>query len=242
MAKALQCPSCGAKTRLDAVPGGGVVQCSSCGQAMKVPPGFGRRRGKARDAAAASSGDGSSQAAVAPPPPPRRARARGAAAAAAAPVATAAGGAGGTAVLSGPARPPQRPSAPPMPASPPAGRADGREPRDALPLVVRVVAWVLALPLGLAIVGIPARQLGYLSSQKLLDVIVKRGIDRFVPVLVIVALWALVTAVLVTIFVEGGRRLMLRRRRTKAKKREARAMADPLDAPKKKRRLLGRRK
>jgi len=130
-----------------------------------------------------------------------------------------------------------------MPASPPAGRRDEREPRDALPLAVRVVAWVLALPLGLAIVGIPARQLGYLSSQKLLDVIVKRGIDRFVPVLVIVALWALATAVLVTIFVEGGRRLMLRRRRTKANKRKARAGIDPLDAPpRKKRRLLGRRK
>jgi hypothetical protein len=72
---------------------------------------------------------------------------------------------------------------------------------------------VLAVPIGLAIVGIPARILGYLTSQKLLDVIVKHNLSRFVPLLVIVVLWALATTVLVEIFIEGGRWLMLRRRR-----------------------------
>jgi hypothetical protein len=62
-------------------------------------------------------------------------------------------------------------------------------------------------------VGIPARKAGYLSSQKLLDVIVKHDIGRYVPLLVIIVLWALATAVLVTLFVEGGRRFMERRRR-----------------------------
>lgn len=78
---------------------------------------------------------------------------------------------------------------------------------------MRVLAWVIALPLGLLIVGIPARQGGYLSSQKLLDVIVKRDLGRFVPLVVVVLLWALVSALLVTLFVEGGRRLRQRRRR-----------------------------
>ena len=36
--------------------------------------------------------------------------------------------------------------------------------------------------------------------------IIKRNLDRFVPLAVIVAIWALVTALLVTLFVEGLRR------------------------------------
>ncbi|MEX0666019.1 MAG: hypothetical protein WD598_14790 [Acidimicrobiia bacterium] len=66
---------------------------------------------------------------------------------------------------------------------------------------------MLALPIALVVVGIPARKAGYLNSQRLLDVIVKHDIGRFVPLLVIVALWALVTAVLVTVFIEGAKRL-----------------------------------
>jgi hypothetical protein len=101
------------------------------------------------------------------------------------------------------------------PAVPPAApaRGAGKLPRDALPLAVRVGAWVLAVPIGLAIVGVPARILGYLTSQKLLDVIVKHNLSRFVPLLVIVVLWALATTLLVEVFIEGGRWLMLRRRR-----------------------------
>ena len=97
---------------------------------------------------------------------------------------------------------------------PPApSRGAGKPPRDALPLAIRVGAWVLAVPIGLAIIGVPARILGYLTSQKLLDVIVKHNLSRFVPLLVIVVLWALATTVLVELFIEGGRWLMLRRRR-----------------------------
>jgi hypothetical protein len=140
----------------------------------------------------------------------------------------AAAGAGGTAVLSSEpaaAQPPVVASTPVV--APPRGAgADGRSSgavdgagrtrRDALPLPMRVLAWLVALPLGLAIVGLPARTAGYLSSQKLLDVIVKSDITRFVPIIVIILLWALVSALLVTLFVEGGRRFMLRRRRKHA--------------------------
>jgi hypothetical protein len=120
-------------------------------------------------------------------------------------------GAAGTAVISTTPPPAARTGgAPPsVPRSSPNGSTGGRE---VLPLWLRVVAWVVALPLGLLIVGIPARQAGYLSSQKLLDVIVKRDLGRFVPLLVIVALWALVSALLVTLFIEGGRRFRQRRR------------------------------
>jgi hypothetical protein len=92
---------------------------------------------------------------------------------------------------------------------------EARGGREALPLWLRILVWVVALPLGLVIVGVPAREAGYLTSQKLLDVIVKHDLDRFVPIVVIVALWALVTALLVTVLVEGGRWWMLRRRARK---------------------------
>jgi hypothetical protein len=78
---------------------------------------------------------------------------------------------------------------------------------------LRILAWVVALPIALVVVGIPARKAGYLTGQKLLDVIVEHDIGRFVPLLVIVALWALVTAVLVTVFLDGGHWLMERRAR-----------------------------
>jgi len=241
MAQALQCPTCGSTTRLDGVDAGATLRCDSCGQVMKVPPGVGRRPSPAASSVPSGAGSGAasgaasgvaagagtaagavSTGAVAPPAPRRRSRptstAGGTAAGGTAEVAASAGAvAGGTAVMTGG----ERPVAAPKPearrgargrASVGGGTATAR---DALPLWLRIGAWLIALPLGLAIVGIPARRAGYLSSQKLLDVIVKHDLSRFVPIVVIVALWALVTALLVTAFVEGGRRLMLRRRETK---------------------------
>ena len=156
--------------------------------------------------------------------------------------AASAGVAGGTAVLA--------PGTPPAAAPPASGRgrpraARGADPgggRDALPLWMRVGVWVVALPLGLAIVGIPARQAGYLSSQKLLDVIVKRDLSRFVPIIVIIALWALASAVLVTLLVEGGRRWMLSRRRGKARDRDGAVLDDSLDRGSDRRGLFRRRR
>jgi len=73
------------------------------------------------------------------------------------------------------------------------------------------VAWVVSVPLGLALVGIPARKLGYLSSQKLLDIVVGSDVGRYVPLAVVVLLWALVTAILVQVIVETGGALRRRR-------------------------------
>jgi hypothetical protein len=88
--------------------------------------------------------------------------------------------------------------------------------RDQLPVALRILIWVIALPVGLALVGIPARKAGYLSSQKLLDVVIKHNLDRFVPLAVIVLLWALATAILVHLLAEGGRWYMNRRRAERA--------------------------
>jgi hypothetical protein len=83
---------------------------------------------------------------------------------------------------------------------------------DALPVLFRILIWVIALPIGLALVGIPARKAGYLSSQKLLDVVIKHNLDRFFPLAVIVVLWALVTAIVVHLLAEGGRAWRHKRR------------------------------
>ena len=83
-------------------------------------------------------------------------------------------------------------------------------------MVVRFLAWVIAIPLGLILVGIPARRAGYLSGQKLLDVVIGHNLDRYLPLVVIVLLWALVTALLVQLLAEGGSWLMRRRRARRA--------------------------
>ena len=201
MARALQCPSCGTMKQLDGV-NAETFRCEECGQVLKVPAG-------------ARSGGGTPGT---PPAPPRRRPS---------PSPT-------SAMPESPAAPPRTTAAPtPVIATPPAatasrgaapprGRGSGgseppppsrRPPRSTLPLWMRIGAWVLAVPIGLALVGIPARSLGYLTSQKLLDVFVKHTLSRFVPLLVIVVLWALATTILVEILVEGGRWIMLRRQR-----------------------------
>ena len=40
MAKALQCPSCGTKRRIDTLTGSDTFECEGCGQVTKVPPGL----------------------------------------------------------------------------------------------------------------------------------------------------------------------------------------------------------
>ena len=107
------------------------------------------------------------------------------------------------------------------PRTPKPAKAKGADARPAkvrtrLPWPFRLLAWIIAIPLGLALVGIPARKAGYLSSQKLLDIVIERNLDRYLPLAVIVILWALVTALLVQLFVEGGRARAARRRRTRA--------------------------
>ncbi|MGH8982948.1 MAG: hypothetical protein ACRDY6_03610 [Acidimicrobiia bacterium] len=102
------------------------------------------------------------------------------------------------------------PAPAPESAPPPRRRADGAGPgKVAWPF--RVLAWLIALPLGLIAVVIPARRLGFLSGQRLLDVIVGIGWSRYWRVLVIAPAWALVTTLLVHLMLFGLRKLGERR-------------------------------
>ncbi len=224
MAKALQCPNCGTKKRLDGL-ATDTFQCEQCGQVLKVPPAARPSAPRAAPAPPRTAGSAAAppprraappEPASPPPEPPPRPAAPTPTVAAAPPPRPAAP----SPTMAAAPPPPGRNPTPVLPvdggARRPAGappRGAGKPPRDSLPLAIRIGAWLLAIPVGLALIGIPARVLGYLTSQKLLDVIVKHNLSRFVPLLVIVVLWALATTVLVEIFIEGGRWLMLRRRR-----------------------------
>lgn len=223
MAKALQCPSCGTKKRIDTLAGGDSFTCEGCGQVTKVPPGLdvdhrgsrSARRSKPAPVVAATSAAG------APPAPPKRrsggAGGGSAVAGSAASRSAAIGESAGTAAI--PVPPSDEPRGGVAVAAPPvrgSGSRRGAPTGDSAPRPVkaywRVLAWLVALPIALAAVGIPARGAGYLNSQRLLDVIVEKNFTRFVPILVIVVLWALVTAVLVTVMIAVGQRLASRRR------------------------------
>ncbi len=76
----------------------------------------------------------------------------------------------------------------------------------------RVVAWIVAIPLGFAITAWPAYQLGFIKKDDVLNIFVGTGTSRYVRLGVGTLVWALVTALLVQLFVEGGRAWAARRR------------------------------
>jgi hypothetical protein len=96
---------------------------------------------------------------------------------------------------------------------PAAGTAPKRE-RVALPL--RVLAWVVALVLGLVVTLWVARVTGWLSGDRLVDVFIQTGLARYVRVIAIAPVWALFTTLFLTLFLEGGRELARRRAETRA--------------------------
>ena len=120
---------------------------------------------------------------------------------------------------------------PPIPESTPSPRrrVDGTGPRKvAWPF--RMLAWLIALPLGLFAVVVPARRLGFLSGQRLLDVVVGTGWSRYWRVLVIAPAWALVTTLLVHLMLFGLRKLVERRDAIRAE-RQGRAAPAPESEP-----------
>jgi hypothetical protein len=86
---------------------------------------------------------------------------------------------------------------------------------------------VIALPLGLILVVWPMRSFGFLSGQRLLDVLVGTGWGRYWRVLVIAPLWALVTAVLVHLIQMGMRKLGQRREAIHGRKDRGAGPAKP---------------
>ena len=199
MAKALQCPACGSRHPLSDLPDAPTFRCDGCGRALKVPARV--RPSQGRSGSSARPRPGPDRTATIP-------AGGGAAAGATAGAAAAGTGAGG-----GVAAPPAPLPPPPVPPAA-AGRRRRREPEPGprkLAWPFRVIAWVIALPLGLVLVVWPMRRFGFLSGQRLLDVLVGTGWGRYWRVLVIAPLWALVTAVLVHLIQMGMRKLGERR-------------------------------
>jgi hypothetical protein len=200
MARALECPACGAKHRIDNLPDSPTFRCDRCGQVLKMP-------------APVTTGG--------PPPPPRssatapispppRRRAPG--------DAPAPDGTSGTAAVSvvsatvaatpaadddgGSTRPTRRDR----------GAAPAPAPKGKVAWYWRMVAWVVAVPLGFVVTAWPAYEFGLIKKDDVLDIFVGTGIERYVRLAIGTAVWALVTALLVQLFVEGGRAWATRRR------------------------------
>jgi hypothetical protein len=208
MALALECPACGAKHRIDNLPDTPTFRCDRCGQALKMPAPVttGGPPVPARSSGAAP---------IAPPPrrrPPGDAPApvpsTGTASLAAVSATVAAtaptdddGGSGG-----GPSRPTRRGR----------GVPSAGAPKRKVAWYWRVVAWVVAVPLGFVITAWPAYQLGFIKKNDVLDIFVGTGTGRYVRLAIGTAVWALVTALLVQLFVEGGRAWAARRRASAA--------------------------
>ena len=169
MAPVLQCPDCGAKHPLTAVPDTGTFPCTGCGRALKVPEVVPR---SARSKAPA----------VAPAAPPASPVPDPAVAAAPAtramPVA-------------------KRTVAPPAPGPVPTPVLGPTPSFAPVPLWMRFVLWVVAVPLSFFIMFVLARATGLFTSSQLSDVFLANEAGRFWPVIRILPFVALLTAGLV---------------------------------------------
>ena len=86
------------------------------------------------------------------------------------------------------------------------------EPRRRVHWYWRVVAWLVAVPLGFVITAWPAYEFNLIEKDDVLDVFVGSGTGRYTRLAIGTLVWALVTALLVQLFIEGGRLWADRRR------------------------------
>ena len=91
-------------------------------------------------------------------------------------------------------------------------RSSSRPERRRVAWYWRLMAWIVAVPLGFVIAVVPSYKFGLISKDDVLDVFVGSGTDRYVRLGVVTVIWAVVTAVLVQLFVEVGRWWANRRR------------------------------
>ena len=185
MASALQCPACGHKHRLTGLSGEPVFACEQCGRLLKTPVEY--RRPDPSTPTEAPRPNGSA-----------RSRRGGVAARDAAP-----------------ARPTPRPApnAPrAAPGAAPAPRRRGPRPPTTIAVPVQILGWVVAVLLGGIIVRYLARWTGLLTGDSVIDIITGSGWGRYIRLFALVPFWALISAGLMTAFVEGGRWWAARRR------------------------------
>jgi hypothetical protein len=79
------------------------------------------------------------------------------------------------------------------------------------------VAWIVAVPLAFLVTAWPAYKLGFIKKNDLLNIFVGTGTGRYLRLVIVTLVWAIVTALLVQLLVEGGR--------VRANRRRARAAA-----------------
>ena len=176
MAPVLQCPDCGSKHPLGEVPESGAFPCKGCGRVLKVPE---RVSQSARAEAAAPRVEAAAA--------PTRVESRMPPPVAPEPSATAV-----LPVVETNPRP--EPVAPALPAARP---LDDRKPLGKVPVWMRFLLWIVAVPLGFIIVFVIARALGVFTSSQLSDVFLANDADRFWPVARVLPFVALVTALIV---------------------------------------------
>jgi hypothetical protein len=179
---ALQCPACGAKHRLSSLSGEPIFTCSECGRLLKTPAEFRRPEPDRGEA----------------PRPSASARVQR-------------GGAATRDRTSVQPAPGPTPSSGRRPVATPPKRRRRPAPTTDLALPLRILAWVIAVGLGAWLVRWFARVTGWLTGDSVIDLITGSGIMRYVRVFTVVPVWALVSAGLATLFIEGGRWLARRR-------------------------------
>jgi hypothetical protein len=188
MAKAIRCPTCGRKQGVDTLPDAPTFRCPNCGKNLKVPAQFRPSvMASPRHVRRPSPEARPSSTAVLPKPAPAR-----------------------------PARSAPAATREPAPARPRV-RSTGEAGEKPFPLPIRLLAWFAALVLGLLITGWIARISGWLSGDRLVDVFTGTGgLPRYLRVVALAPAWALVTTLLLTGFLEGGRALARRRNELRA--------------------------
>jgi hypothetical protein len=235
MARALECPACGHRHRIDAVPSSSTFRCEECGQALKVPTTVSSHPDApappARSTAPpARPGDAATAAATAPPPrrsanrSPDDATRDGAVRAAPAVSATVAASAATAPAGNGDRggrgdrtnRRDRRGTPVGAPVAAPAPPVTAPARRTKVHWYWRLLAWVVAVPLGFVVTAWPAYELGFIKKDDLLDIFVGTGVGRYLRLAVVTLVWAVVTALLVQLFVEGGRMRADRRRQARA--------------------------
>jgi hypothetical protein len=206
MAKALECPACGAKHRLDGLEASTTFRCERCGQTLKVPASIATVRADPDPSPTVSSTtvSTSTSGTGAVPPPPRR-RASGSV-----PVREVVGG---SATIAASADDDRTSDANGQPTSPTRRKRGAGTSRRSVHWYWRIIAWLVAVPLGFLITAWPAYEFGLIRKDDVLDVFVGSGTSRYTRLAIGTLIWALVTALLVQLFIEGGRLWSDRRRR-----------------------------
>jgi hypothetical protein len=216
MAPVLQCPDCGTKHPLSRVPSEGAFECQGCGRVLKVPEAVGQR-------AAARTPDDRPAAAAAPTPAP------------AAPVAPAptprpvpVASATSNPAFAGEGEPrPLRPGAgvdeQALGALSPKPGRGGMVRLASVPWWMRLLLWIVAVPLSFLLVFLVARGFGMFTTNQLSDVFLANNSGRFWPVARLLPFVALLTAALV----QGGVYLLARWRGGRKAARSAGALSAP---------------